>query len=390
MMGHIRTLTPSDLDSLIAMRQEAFVVPAAHADEERQRLLPRLAFTRGVFEQSQLASSMTLFPFTMYVAGKTLSVAGLAAVMSRPQYRRRGHIRMLLKDGLENLRAAGVAWCLAYPFDPLYYAKFGWQSVPAGLALEAPSQLLFRGRPPDALALSAADVADHSTLHSIYRDWAAQYTFTMLRDSTVRPDWVNLMKGERKAYLLDGAYVVLELQRSSNQTLRLEVHDYAFTHPRGRADLFRFLGSFHGQVDSILWRLPSDEPLGFDLQGYTQPIKHGFQARIVDVSKALQHCAINLPPGRSVTLGVSDDFCAWNNQSFRLSQGDNGLKISTETAEEPQLSLDVRTLTLLLSGGLRAVAAERAGLLRGALKYAQWLEQGAAQRVPFMSRADFF
>ena len=246
----VRALVEDDLEQLFAVRQVAFFEPADLSDPETQeRYKSRLPYTRGYFDEDTLTSAYTLFPFEMFVAGQCVKMGGLAGVASAPESRRRGHIAKLLKDALEQLRVAGVGWCLEYPFDPRFYARYGWQSVPSGALVKVPSDRLFRGRAPDATRLNPNDAEQ---LKPIYRRWAQGHTFTLSRDDEARPDWARLL-ADRLMYKLEDAYCILELRENeTTEHTELHVHDYAFSSPAGRRDLFTFLGSFHGQADIYL------------------------------------------------------------------------------------------------------------------------------------------
>ena len=386
----IRALTEDDLEQLFAVRNIAFFEPEDLSHPPTlQRYKDRLPYTRGYFDGGTLSSAYTMLPFEMYVAGQRVKMGGLAGVASAPEYRRRGHVAKLLKDGLERLKAAGVGWCLEYPFDPRFYARYGWQSVKSGALLEAPSDKLFRGRAPDAVRLSRGEVAP---LKPIYETWARGYTFTLSRDNGARPSWERLIRNpwethDRLIYKLEDAYCLLKI--SYNETAHrteLNVHDYAFSSPTGRDDLFGFVGSFHGQVDTIRLHLPNDEPHLLDLQFYLSKEIDSLQARVVDVKVALE--SLSTPVESSFTVRVKDDFCEWNNQTFQVTLGK---KIEVTVADSsPDLTLDIRALALLLSGGLTAEAAMRAGLVEGDVGVARGLSSLASERTSFMPLSDYF
>ena len=345
----------------------------------------RLSHTRGYFVGDDLASAVTVYPFTMNVAGRSLAMGGLASVMSAPEYRRRGFVRTLILDSFERLRSAGVAWSLEYPFDPAYYARFGYVSVPNGLRLELPVSALYGGAPPDAERLRAHEV---ERLKPIHKAFAEGYNFSLTRADEARDAWSLLIKKpwedrEATVYLLEDAYTVLDFRYGEPN--RLTVKDYAYRTPAGRERLLRFWGSFQGQAEVVALHVPGDEPLLFD---YARYIKHPdtvLQARIVDVKLALEA----LPGGdnASFTLSVTDDI--YDRQSYTVVTEDGRVSV-TAFSGEPDLTLDAKTLALLLSGGLSAEAAFRYGRLEGDLSAAQALSSLAGKRLPFMAQADYF
>ena len=389
----IRFLTEDDLPQLFAIRQVAYLDTSDYSTPEaRQRHVDRLPYTRGFFDGDTLTSAAIVYPFEIFFAGQPVPMGGLASVLSAPEYRRRGHVEALLKDALSNLRAQGVGWCVEYPFDPRYYARYGWGSVPSGFVVTCPSDKLFGGRAQGAKRLTKDELG---RLEPTYARWAAGYNFTRKRGERVHGSWSNILfraweTRERFIYKLDGAYCVLSLTfNDAADMMTLTVKDYAYSSPEGRSHLWRFIGSFYGQADRVRLHLPGDEPLLFDLQGYVEANRSSFQARVVDVTRALS--GLSCETALDFTLGVRDDFCEWNDGVFRLELSPNGVQVEkVGAAKNADVSLDVRALPLLLSGGVNARTAQRIGLAEGDLKYLEALTTLAGGRVPYMAKADYF
>ncbi len=387
----VRPLTEADLEQLFALRQISFLDRSDFSDESvRARHLARLPYTFGHFLGGKLTSAAVWFPFEMFLAGQRVRVGGLASVLSAPETRRRGFVRDLLKASLERLHEGRVGWALEYPFDPSFYARFGFVTVPTGYEVTAPSHKLFVGAAGDAERFTG-DAA--RTLEPIYNAWADHYSLTLRRDTHARPTWARILTGDRFCYLLGDAYAVMELTEAPAQTTAqtpaqtLIVHDYAFSSPAGRARVFRFIGAFHGQVARISLHLPNDEPLAFDLQNHHTNQLPILQARVVDVHAALK--PLVSAEEKNFTLRVSDPFCGWNDGTFRVSLGPSGSTV-TPSQKPPELSLEIGTLTGLVSGALTPEAAYRAGLIEGDVSVGAALAALGGGRVSFMPSSDYF
>jgi len=380
----VRPLHEGDLDQLFSIRQLSFLDRSDFSDEAvRARYAGRLPYTFGHFLAGKLTSAAVCFPFQMYVAGQRVRVGGLAGVLSAPETRRRGFVRALLADILARLRQDGVGWMLEYPFDPRFYARYGFATVPTGCEVTVPAEKLFCGAAPDAERVSekAAD-----RLEAIYDAWAQHYALTLTRNTQARPTWPRVVSGNRFCYLLQDAYAVLEL-RERNATQTLTVHDYAFASPTGREELFRFIGAFYGQADLISLHLPADEPLALDMQRHHSNRLPILQARVADVGAALG--PLVSPSEQTFALCVRDPFCSWNNGTFRVALGPSGNTL-IPSRETPELSLDIGTLTRLVTGALGAAAALRTGLAEGEARVAQALAALSAGRTTFMPGSDYF
>lgn len=392
----IRPLQEADLERWIYLRQVSYQDFTDPRDPGyRARLLSRLRYGYGFFEGGELASAAFFYPLPMYLAGRVVPMVGLAGVLTAPEYRRRGHVKALLRYGLEQLHQQGIGWCLEYPFDPFYYAKYGWQSVMSGMLVSIPSQRLH-----EAFSIRTRPALQHVALGpnldqvtAIYHTWARRYNGTLSRDGAVRDDWGNLIKAPWEArprflYLAEDAYCVLEphLDRAAERQEAI-VYDYAFTSPQGRLTLLAFWGNLSGQYERVRVLLPSDEPLLRDLQGVIQPNSQSFQARIVDLRAALSSFAG--APEAEVTVAVHDDFCPWNHGRFVVSLSPQGVTVKA-TERSADVSLDIRTLAALLLGDVSAIAAAHAGLLQGNPAAAERLADLAGGQRPFMARPDFF
>lgn len=379
----VRPLEDADLDSLFALRQLSFLDPSDFSDPAvRARHVARLPFSYGHFREGKLTSAALCYPFEMYLSGVRVRVGGLASVLSAPETRRRGFVRELLHDLLGRLRQEGVGWALEYPFDPRFYARYGFATVPTGSEVTVPAQRLFRGASPDAERLT--DNAQ-SVLEPLYSGWAARYSLTLCRDNTARPTWERILEGAI-GYRLEDAYVVFALEESGKgQTLT--VHDYAFATPAGREQLFRFIGAFYGQVDYISLHLPSDEPLAFELQRYHTNELPTLQARIVDLPAALE--PLTSPNETIPVIRVHDDFCSWNSGTFRLEVGPGGTRASRSN-DPAEAELDIATLTQLVTGALSPTAALHAGHAEGDLRALEALASLSGGRSPFMPSSDYF
>lgn len=357
------------------------------------RLRVALPHTRGVVQDGRLTACATMLPLQVFVAHRRVRAGGLAAVASAPEARRRGMVRALLADGLQRLREAGVGWCLEYPFDPAFYARYGFQSVPNGRVLELPIDRLFHGAPAPARPIGPGE---EERVRAIHREYASRHHFALSREDDARDHWGRVHRPPwaaeaRYGYLLDDAYVFLSLERSDDGTegerVRLEARDLAFGSPAGREALLAFLGSFQGQVESVRLHLPDADPLVLDWGARHARRTNILQARLVDLGAAL--APFTAPRARAVTLHLADGFCAWNQGTFRLGLGPNGTTVE-RSGDAPDVRLDVATLTLLVIGGWSAADALDAGRATGEREALEAIAALAAGATSFVPEADHF
>ena len=388
----IRQLTEDDLDALLRIRQVAFLDDLSATDPKIRRThVDLLDYKYGRFVEGDLVSSASWYPFSMHLGGEAAQVGGLASVVSAAETRRRGHVSALLMHGLQELRDAGIGWCLEHPFDTRYYRRFGWETIANGLTYEVPVERFGRfSAPSEARRVDANDAQALSRIRDIYGRWASDYNFTMTRDGRIWDDWKRVLTGApwddetRFIYLLDDAYCVVKLRETSDeQTLYLL--DYAFGRPAGRRDVLGLIANFTGQVDTVGLQLASGDPLALEWSNFAVSHPHPLQARIVDVERALSGWPTS---GIDCVIEVRDDFCAWNDGRFRL-RSTNGSTHVTPTDESVDIGVDIRSLARILSGSVRPLAAQKAGLIDGD---PQDISQvcSLAKRPSYLPLSDYF
>ncbi len=64
------------------------------------------------------------------IRGTVLPMAGVAGVATHPLARRRGLVRTLLNQLLEEMRDDGTPVSVLYPFRTSFYARFGYVTLP--------------------------------------------------------------------------------------------------------------------------------------------------------------------------------------------------------------------------------------------------------------------
>lgn len=157
MSRSVRLIADADFDAAMAMRSFAFGHPLS--DEHREFLRSNAAHILGSFEDGELKSVATMWPFTAYVGGARKPLGGLASVATEPTARRRGHVADLLRAWFTRLCESGCGLSADSPFDPRFYARYGYQSVPHGYLLRPPMDALGPAEAVDAQRLDPGDYA---------------------------------------------------------------------------------------------------------------------------------------------------------------------------------------------------------------------------------------
>jgi predicted acetyltransferase len=388
--SEVRRLGESDLDAFFAIRTISYPGVDLEEEEYRRIIAKRIPHSTGLFVGNELACVATMWRLEMNLGGAVVPMGGLAGVASAPERRRGGLIRTLLIDGLARLHEQGVGWSLEYPFDPRFYRRLGWQSVPSGCRLEIPSEYLFRGRPP--VSSRRLPLAEFATQAPTYEAWAGRYNFTLTRRNDPRESWSRIAG---KQWLYDGgflyafdeAYLLFTLSHENDRDL-LVVEDFAYATVTGREQLFAFIGSMHGQAASVRMFLPDDDPITLDHRTrHLQLRGWPMQARVVDLAAAL--APLCGPVGASFRIRVRDEQCRWNDGTFQVRFGERGTTVEP-AAGPPDAELPIQTLPLLVCGAVGAEAALAQGQASGDARVLAALAALGRGRTPFMPRSDAF
>jgi len=317
----VRLIADADFDAAMAMRSFAFGHPLS--DEHREFLRSNAAHILGSFEDGELKSVATMWPFTAYVGGARKPLGGLASVATEPTARRRGHVADLLRAWFARLCESGCGLSADSPFDPRFYARYGYQSVPHGYLLRLPMDAL---GPAEAVDAQRLDPGDHEALLRVHRAFASRFSLPLTRDDGTRGgmDYSTRPPGlEDKVVtaLLEDAYACVWVDHEAEEPY-LFVRDYAYSSPAGRRRLLAYLAGFAGQVATVQVMVPPGEPLAAMYGDRNMRRTTGLQVRVVDLPLALE--GLKAPAEDGFDLALHDPDCPWQDGVFRVTVGPDG------------------------------------------------------------------
>src|SRR5690606_13968232 len=177
----LRPLSEDDLEQVIHVRATSYG-PVADRQRTLQSLGWRMPYSLGAFVGGRLRSMSFMFPLAAWVGGRKTTVAGLSGVATAPEARRQGLVARSLRRWFALLHDQGIGWSAEHPFDPTFYARLGYQTVPNGHTLELPPARLRAstragpGRSEGIVAepVGAEAVADMARVHAAF---ASRFSF---------------------------------------------------------------------------------------------------------------------------------------------------------------------------------------------------------------------
>lgn len=337
---------------------------------------------RGLFHADAAGDSDPLavagwHTFETRVRGSFHPLGAVTAVATPPENRRRGYVRDLLTEMLEEFREAGMPFSVLWPFKRSFYRDLGWETCSLYDEVEAPPAQ-FRGAGadpsgefvpvgPEDWETLAPILAAHEAERGLHVDRTAEWWEKRVfqwwgGEDSFGYRWDD-ERGESRAYLV---YRFADGDGDDGRTLR--VLESAWTDPVAHRHLLRFLGDHDSQAETVEWYRPPDPDarlldLVDDPSEVTVRTKAGPMVRVVDVPHALS--VLDYPADGTVTFRVTDSLLPANDGTFRLAV--EGGEATCEPADaDPEVTLSMRALSQLAVGFRDATTLAETGRLPAA------------------------
>lgn len=338
----------------------------------------RVGDRRGVFVDGEPTCTAVHHWWDARVREQWRPAAGLTAVATPPEHRRKGYVERLLRESLGEYRTRGVTLSLLWPFTYPFYQRFGWATGSNYATVEGPPEAFEFADGARMGTFRRLDADDWVLLESVYETACASYGLTLRRDE---PWWRHrVFQGwQRDPYVYawerDGTIRGYLSYTVSDDGESLQVWDHAATDHEAFVNLLRFCYYHTDQVNRVRLNGPSDA--GFfdvlpDPRAVDVTLHPGGMVRLVDVAAALTGPLYPPTVDRSVTLRVTDPLVDWNDGTFVLSVTDGegvceAVHVNGATTDTPDDSVvvDVGTLSQLHVGQVTPARARELGRLTG-------------------------
>ncbi|PWU58805.1 GNAT family N-acetyltransferase [Micromonospora globispora] len=231
--------------------------------EEFREYLPYNAgnLSLVVEEDGETVAAASAIPMRQNLRGRVLPMAGVAGVATHPLARRRGHVRALLHQVLDEMRDEGHQLTALHPFRASFYERFGYVGLPR------PRTVTFS--PADLGPLLRAELPGEVTWERIgagYPTWRA-FTERCLHERhgfAIFPDFRAVgLRDRHDRWLLTatigGSTAGAVTYRIDDHGGELIADDLLAADPYARALLLQFFARHVDQVERIRIRLPADE-----------------------------------------------------------------------------------------------------------------------------------
>jgi len=360
-------------------------------EERMERFSKNLPIERmhAVWEDGKIVGGGGAFPFELTVPGAIVPTAGVTVVGTYPTHRRRGVLRRLMRAQLDDVHERGEPLALLWASEETIYGRFGYGmaslcgeiSVPReysrfAVPLEREGTLRFVD-PAEALQLFPRvwEKVRRSTPGMLNRTrnwWEYRILFEVPGASEGGPKRYVVLErdGRPEGYAI---YRHKPKWEGGSSHSELEVVEAIALDGRPTAEIWRYLFDIDWAATINAHLLPVDHPL-FQLLANPRRMQFrvgdGLWARLVDVGEALS--ARSYAADGAVVLDVRDEFCPWNEGTWRLADGK-----AKRTTASPQLRCDVTALGAAYLGAFGFSQLVRGGRV-------EEVRRGAAARADAM------
>lgn len=166
------------LEQVRALWKEAFGDSESYMDFYFENIFPQnIVF--GAIEHDRLVSMVHLNPYTVCFEGNDIDIHYIVGVATASDYRRRGIMKRLLKQGTDYLQAAGEKFTYLMPANEIYYKSLGFEKYENSYLMPAG---MFQGEENQDLLIRTVDCIDEEMLHEFNISLKSRYDLFVPRD----------------------------------------------------------------------------------------------------------------------------------------------------------------------------------------------------------------
>ena len=356
----IRTISDDEFDAWSRAEARGFSSHASDEYVEIARSFAELDRTFGAFDGAEIVGTTTTRTSAVTVPGGPVALGFVDDVSVHSTHRRRGILTQMMRAQLDQMHERGEPLAALSASESMIYGRFGF-----GVATWADRWSIDRRHTAIRLPANAGGRVTFMDPESARREWPtlhkrvrqervgmvhynAAYWGAALWDS----EWQRRGAGEffHVSYIRDGHVAGL-------CTYRIKDHDVLVVFLLGEddeieAELWQYCFGIDLMSNIYGFVRPVDDPLPWrleDMRGLRRTRTDHMWLRLIDVKAALQ--ARQYDAEGSVTLGISDSFCPWNDGVYTLEVSRGGVECAP-SGRTPDVNLNASDLAAVYLGGV--------------------------------------
>jgi predicted acetyltransferase len=365
-------------------------------EERMQRFADLLTLerTHGAWSNGNIVGGAGAFTFNLSVPGGDLPTAGVTVVGVFPTHRRRGVLRSLMREQLDDAHERGEPIAALWASEETIYGRFGYGLASFCGEIALPREYTSFAQPfePEGTVRIVAPEEAQELIPEVFErvraHWPGMFSRSELwweqREISDPEDRREGAGPKRWAvYERDGALDGYAAYRhkpgfeSGQTTAELRVVEALGATNEALRDIWAYLLAVDWIATVKASLLPPDHPL-FLLLATPRRARYrmgdALWVRILDVPAAL--AGRSYLDDRPLAFELIDEFCPWNEGRWKLEGGE-----ADRTEEQAELRLPVQSLGSAFLGGVSFSELARAGRV-------EELKEGALGRADALFRWD--
>ncbi|MGA9377355.1 MAG: GNAT family N-acetyltransferase [Phormidium sp.] len=372
-------------------KQLAAILGQCFAFTDTQRYFQRLGLEnfRVVRQGGRIVGGLGIYQMGQWFGGKSVPMAGLAAVGVPPEQRGTGVAFELLSQTLQELYEREVPISALYPATQRLYRKVGYEQGGSFCRLEIPTNSI--GLSDRTLPIQPVTSINSAIFSDIYCQSAIKINGNLDRNQAI---WSGIIQPREQeviyAYLVGPqsqpeGYIIFFQNAKESQ---LVILDWVALTTAAAKRLWTFVADHRSQIETATWHSSVVDPLLLFLPEQTAKVKNSsiWMLRIVNVAKALSGRGYPAGVEAELHLAVQDDLLTNNNGNFILRVSGGSGEVTRGGRGE--LRLNIRGLSPLYTGIYPPHQLQFSGFLEATDQVLATATEIFAGSIPWM--ADFF
>lgn len=329
--------------------------PIQNEEEFKKRLQHTDGYSKYLvlYEDDTPASCGAASPMTQNVRGSLVDSAGVYAVATHPNYRRKGYSYVLLKELINGLYEEGIGFSTLYPFRERFYERIGYAIWPNTITVEFDAQALAPIiKHPFENELELLEFIPNIDLYHEFIQLYQQQSHgvaTFKKPMPPKPEyhqaWMLVSRAKGK---LDG----LMLYTTTGEQITKFTFNIKRFYPLSESARYQFLQWIARHIDQTstvrIALPPFEQPntwfCDLKIKLDARPISP--MGRVVDIQK-LDGLLVG---NGHFTARIVDPICPWNEGIWSFTNQDGELRVSRAT--QADCWLGIQGLSSLVFGGV--------------------------------------
>ncbi len=289
-----------------------------------------------------------------------MNMGGIAAVATKPLFRKQKQITELIKESYKVMRENQEYISVLYPFKFSFYRRFGYENCAEfSWLIASPKNILI---PKDFQPLKIKEITHDESFEicmPIRKKIGQKFNLTIFDDSN---DWkYHHIKKKSKVYIIEdngenvGYFTTYLEKREGPWNVRLNLQNVIVDSVAARLTVFDFIKKHTDQNKDFSYPLLGDEHITdyFDdiWEGsFKYQMTGGPMFRVVDVKKAMELLEYDDSLDVTFSMKINDEYAPWNSEPMLVTIKNGKAKVIKTTEQEIELSTDIKAYTQLFVG----------------------------------------